>query len=271
MSDVVDRRRRPPGDRRRPRALRHRHRPARLGPVPRLLHRRLRGRLRRHRCVAQRRRDHVVDGGGAPRVRPHAAPHHQPGREPGRRRRSRPLLRRRDRDGRRQPERRAGRRLLRRRAGPHRRGLEDQPPPLHARCCSRWASTTTPSPEGDDMRAVVLRDGRLEVRDTPIPYPVPASSCSGRSAPPSARRTSTSWTITTSCPRAARPGWSTTRTATSSSGHEFVGEVVGHGPGLHRPLPGGHPGDRHADPAHRRRRRRHQGDRPAPRGPGQLR
>jgi hypothetical protein len=35
-----------------------RHRPARLGAVPQVLHRRLRGGLRRHRCLARRRRHH---------------------------------------------------------------------------------------------------------------------------------------------------------------------------------------------------------------------
>ena len=58
---------------------------AAIGPVPQLLCRGLRGGLRRHRSVAQRRGDHNVDAGRPRAVRSHDAPHHECGGRPDRR------------------------------------------------------------------------------------------------------------------------------------------------------------------------------------------
>ena len=134
--------------------------------VPELLHRGLRGRLRRHRSVARRRGDHRRGCGEVHDQCGHTM--HRitnVGGRPERRGVTRPQLRRRHRPRTRQPDGRALGRVLRRRAGPVRRRMEDRPPPFHDGAPPRACPTVEPSArrgsertsQEAEMRAVVLR------------------------------------------------------------------------------------------------------------------
>ena len=210
-------------------------------------------------------------------VRPHDAPHHERGGRPERARRRRPQLRRRHRHRTRQPDAaRASAGLLRRRARPDRRRLEDRAPPFHDGAppvLPRQASSATVRTNTrSEMRAVVLRGGRLEVRETADPVPGEGELLLrtlshgdlrvGRALHGPPRRAS---------PTAASAGMVYDADRDIVLGHEFVGEVVGHGPGCSDQFPIGTRVTAMPILLVDGGARRHQGDRPAPRGPGQLR
>ena len=77
------------------------------------------------------------------------------------------------------------------------------------------------------MRAVVLRDGKLEVRETAEPEPGPGELLI---KPLSAAICASDVHYMDHPNSAPRFAWDSDRD--TIMGHEFIGEVVGHGPGL---------------------------------------
>ena len=121
------------------------------------------------------------------------------------------------------------------------------------------------------MRAVVLRDGRLGVREIADPVPGPGELL---------LRTLSTAICASDVHFMDHPEMGvddpTGRSLYDANrdivlGHEFVGEVVGHGPGCTEQVSGRHPRDVHSDPPGQRRRRRRADHRSAPGGAGQLR